>query len=72
MGNENHKKIIHMGFDGLPNDEVEHLSATVAQLRRYEEVASNPLGFKTPLLHDLDNPHSHLIIGLTENTRRPA
>ncbi|RMH87475.1 DUF2235 domain-containing protein, partial [Lysobacter pythonis] len=68
MGNENHKKIIHLGFDGLPDDEVEHLSATEAQLRRYEEVASNPLGFKTPLLHDLDNPHSHLIIGLTDGT----
>ena len=63
------KKPIQMGFDGLPNDDVPHVSATPEQLQQYQQAAEQLYQHKTPQLWDSKDPHSHLIIAALDGTQ---
>lgn len=63
------KKPLQMGFDGLPNDDVPHVSATPEQLQQYQQAAEQLYQHKTPQLWDSKDPHSHLIIAGLDGTQ---
>ena len=49
-----------MGADGLPIDDVPHLSADQAHLHSYTRASEALSRFEAPILFNRADPHSHL------------
>lgn len=68
MGSNDRKTTFRLVEDGLPYDDVPHVSASEEQLRSFERAAEQMRQFKAPALLDPRDRHSYMIFGLLDGT----
>ena len=68
MGSNDRKTPFRLVEDGLPYDDVPHVTASEEQLRSFERAAEQMRQFKAPALWDPKDRHSYMLFGLLDGT----